>query len=146
MESTTLARRATVTELVRTYEQAVADIRQAFATIATAEVDRVLTTAARIPAGRPWQAVCAAVDTLCSGLDAPASEPAPTSRKFAEQWTDGTPRHVVMVVSPPRNLVWGVHWTPSDGTLTGIHCLPCTTIDDPHARWLVVRPRFPRRP
>lgn len=37
MTSTTLARRATVTELVRTYEQAVADIRQAFATIAAAE-------------------------------------------------------------------------------------------------------------
>jgi integrase len=54
------------------------------------DIIKVLDIGARARAGRPWEAVCAAVDALCAGMAPRAGiGEIPTFAKWATQWTTG---------------------------------------------------------
>lgn len=55
---------------------------------AVAKLVDILSMAAVAKEGKPWDAICSAVDTLCSGQVA-AIHTTPTFREFGEQWTSG---------------------------------------------------------
>jgi len=52
------------------------------------QIEQLLTMAAKARAGRPWEAVCSAVDTLCAGNVRERSA-CPTFGDFAKDWTSG---------------------------------------------------------
>jgi integrase len=54
----------------------------------TAEIEQLMTMGAAARAGRPWEAVRVAVDTLCAG-QAREKSACPTFGEFAKEWTDG---------------------------------------------------------
>jgi integrase len=53
------------------------------------QIEQVLGIGAKARAGRPWDAVCAAVDALCSGQTRECAEQVPTFEDFAHEWTSG---------------------------------------------------------
>jgi integrase len=55
------------------------------------EIEQLMAMGAKARAGRPWEAVCAAVDALCAGQTRDKQGPTiPTFAAFAKEWTDGT--------------------------------------------------------
>ena len=84
---TTCATEAEALERCRALASVAARLRRAGC---VADVEQVCTMGARARAGRPWEAVLAAVEALCSGQvsDRGASR-APTVADFCEEWTSG---------------------------------------------------------
>jgi|CZKU01.1.fsa_nt_gi integrase len=84
------------------------------------EIEQLLEMGAKARAGRPWEAVCVAVDTLCAG-QAREKSACPTFGAFAKEWTDGDlakkyPDHVREKRSATR-----------DEELLRLHVLPHVT-------------------
>jgi integrase len=55
----------------------------------TADIEQLLTMGAKARAGRPWEAVCAAVDALCAGQTREKPTAAITFGEWARQWVSG---------------------------------------------------------
>src|SRR5262249_10934949 len=53
------------------------------------QIRKLLEMGARARAGRPWDAVVAAVDHLCAGATSELGPDVPTVEKFAKDWTSG---------------------------------------------------------
>jgi integrase len=53
------------------------------------EVEQIVAWGAKARAGRHWEAVCVAADTLCAGRAGDKGTVVPTFADFAKEWTDG---------------------------------------------------------
>jgi integrase len=53
------------------------------------EIEQLIAMGAKARAGRPWEAVSAAVDALCAGQVRSKGPQVPAFADFAKQWTDG---------------------------------------------------------
>lgn len=53
------------------------------------EIEQLMAMGAKAHSGRPWEAVCAAVEALCGGQMRAKGSCAPTFGDFAKDWTDG---------------------------------------------------------
>jgi integrase len=55
----------------------------------TAEIEPLLAMGAKARTGRPWQAICDAVDALCAGQTQKKGSEAPTVAEWGRQWVTG---------------------------------------------------------
>jgi integrase len=114
----TCATPAEATERCRALAQTAARLRRSGH---AAEIEQLVAIGAKARAGRPWEAVCAAVDALCAGQTLEKTSRPPTLAEWGRQWVTGElakkyPDHV----RPKRS-------ADRDEELLRLYVLPHTT-------------------